>query len=125
MLSFWRVGLLMACPLFLGVAAGLDASKNCHSIKPGMVPDAWCLKACNAIPPHCPATVCSCTTDSLGKNSQPASRTPEAEDETCHSTKPGLVPDAWCQKECNADPPHCPAAVCFCTTASLGKNTTA
>ena len=73
--------------------------------------DEWCNRNCNAPNPYCPASHCIC-----GAPDPPT--TPDSSDPSnCRASNDvwaSVGYDEWCNRNCNAPIPNCPASHCIC-----------
>lgn len=56
---------------------------------------------------------CSCSASDFGPSPAPGPPTPPGPGDYCHAISP-TVTDKWCNDNCHATPPNCPAADCVC-----------
>ena len=72
---------------------------------------AWCIDNCNHDPPYCPPSHCICDEQSTTSTAAPLEKS------GCHPTElyaAHVGMKAWCNDNCNHDPPFCPPSHCIC-----------
>jgi len=93
-------------------------TQGCKGVPPwaSAAQDTWCDNNCNHVPPHCPASHCSCLLGVVVKPKGQQAVMAEANKKKCKGVPPraNAGQDKWCNNNCNHVPAFCPVSHCNC-----------